>query len=312
MCIRPPFCHLLGSLVLFCLSLPIGAAECVGMVPAGDTAFWRQVEIGAQRAASELDVQLYYRGPLREGGVEAQLQVIERLLGKGCKALVIAPAGEAIAPRIKQLQSGGIPTLYMDRGLSEPAPLGLVATDNFAAGYLAGEHMALLLQGRGQVALLRLRKGLHSTGERERGFRQGAEAGGLQVLIDRYVGDDSQRVVEALGEQLEQLDGLFTPNSTSSRAALAAMRRLHKAGQRVHIGFDGDEVLLEALRLGDMQALLVQQPRIIGYQAVQMAHQAMRTGVSGPPAHSLLPAQLITRANMLELYEALRDMPQAP
>lgn len=312
MSIRPRCCHLLKGLALCCLALPVYAAECLGVVPAGDTAFWRQVEIGAQQAARELDVRLYLRGPLREGGVDAQLQVIELLLGQGCKALVIAPAGEAIAPRVRQLQAGGIPTLYMDRSLGEQAPLGLVATDNFAAGYLAGEHMAQLLQGRGQVALLRLQQGVHSTSERERGFRQGAEAGGLQVLVDRYVGDDSQLVVEALGEQLEQLDGLFTPNSTSSRAALAAMRRLRKAGQRVHIGFDGDEVLLEALRLGDMHALLVQQPRVIGYQSVVLAHQAMQAGMTGPPVHTLLPARLITRANMLDLYETLRDSPQAP
>jgi len=312
MCIRSRFRHLLGAFALLCLSLQAQAANCIGMVPAGDTAFWRQVEIGAQQAARELNLRVYYRGPLREGGVETQLQVIERLLGHGCRALVIAPSDESIAARVRQLQAGGIPTLYIDRSLSEPAPLGLVATDNFAAGYLAGQHMVELLQGEGQVALLRLRQGLHSTSERERGFRQGAEDGGLQVLIDRYVGDDSQRVVEALGEQLEQLDGLFTPNSTSSRAALAAMRRLHKAGQRVHIGFDGDEVLLEALRLGDMQALLVQQPRMIGYQAVLLAHQAMVAGTPARPAHTLLPARLITRSNMLDLYETLRDVPPQP
>jgi len=304
--------HLSAVLLLCCLALPAAAGGCVGMVPAGDTLFWRQVEIGAQQAARELQVRLYYRGPLREGGVEAQLQVIERLLGHGCRALVIAPADEAIAARVRQLQAGGIPTLYMDRGLSEPAPLGLVGTDNFAAGYLAGEHMARLLQGRGRVALLRLRQGLHSTGERERGFHLGAEAGGLQVLIDRYVGDDSQLVAQVLAEQLAQLDGLFTPNSTSSRAALAAMRRLHKAGQRVHIGFDGDEVLLEALRLGDMQALLVQQPRVIGYQAVVRAHQAMAAGGIGQPTQTLLPARLITRANMTDLYESLHDAAPAP
>lgn len=310
--IRSWCCHLLGGLVLFCLNVQAGAAECVGVVPAGDTAFWRQVEIGTQQAARELNVQVHYRGPLREGGVEAQLQLIDRLLGHGCKALVIAPAGEAIAARVRQLQAGGIPTLYMDRGLSESAPLGLVATDNFAAGYLAGQHMAELLQGQGRVALLRLRPELHSTSERERGFLQGAEVGGLQVLIDRYVGDDSQLVMDALSGPLEQLDGLFTPNSTSSRAALAAMRRLHKAGQLVHIGFDGDDVLLEALRLGDMHALMVQQPRVIGYQAVLLAYQAMRAGSPGQPSHTLLPSRLITRTNMHDLHETLQDVSPQP
>ncbi len=302
--------HLLGCMALFGLSLPVWAEECVGVIPAADNAFWREVEVGAQRAARELGIRVYYRGPRREGEVETQLQVIQWLQGLGCRALVIAPAGESIAPRVRQLQGAGIPTLYMDRDLREPAPLGLVATDNLAAGFLAGEHMARLLQGRGRVALLRLHQGLHSTGERERGFRQGAEAGGLEVVVDRYVGADSQRVAEALADHLEQLDGLFTPNNTSTRAALAALRRLQQAGQRVHIGFDGDEVLLEALRLGDLHALLVQQPQVIGEQSVRQAYQALRAGTRGLPQRSLLPAQLVTRTTMLNLFEALGAEPR--
>jgi ribose transport system substrate-binding protein len=172
--------------------------------------------------------------------------------------------------------------------------------------------MAERLKGHGRVALLRLRPGLHSTSERERGFLQGAEAGGLQVVIDTYVGADSRLVIKALGDQVAQLDGLFTPNSASSRAALAALRRLHKAGQQVHVGFDGDEVLLEALRVGDIQALFVQQPRVIGYLAVRQAHQAMGHGLAQVPLRTRLEARLITRANLLELREELADLPQEP
>lgn len=288
------------------------AEDCIGVIPSGGTAFWQQVELGVQQAAAELNVQVYYRGPRREGDVAAQLQVIERILARGCKALVIAPSGEAIGPRVAELAASGIPTVYIDRDLAGGAALGLVATDNFAAGLQAGQHMVERLNGHGRVALLRLRPGLHSTSERERGFLQGAEAGGLQVVIDAYVGDDSQLVIKALGDQVAQLDGLFTPNSTSSRAALAALRRLHKAGQQVHIGFDGDDVLLEALRLGEIQALFIQQPRVIGYQAVKQAHQAMGRGSAQVPLRMGLKARLITRANLLELREELADLPRAP
>jgi ribose transport system substrate-binding protein len=285
---------------------------CIGVVPSGGSTFWRQVEIGARQAAVDLDVTIYYRGPTREGDVTAQLQIIELIRARGCKALVIAPSGEEIGRRVDELIAMGIPTIYMDRDLASGAALGLVATDNFAAGLQAGEHMAKLLGGRGRVALLRLRRNLHSTGERERGFEQAALAGGLQVTIDAYVGEDSQLAQQTLGERLEQFDGLFTPNSSSSRAALVAMRRLQKAGQRVHVGFDGDEVLLEALRLGEISALFLQQPRLIGYQAVARARQAATSGRSDTPLHTTLKARLVTRANMSELYEELRDLPPVP
>nr|WP_298147073.1 substrate-binding domain-containing protein [uncultured Pseudomonas sp.] len=306
----------LSGLILLVSLCPLAwGADCIGMVPSGSTAFWRQVEAGAGQAALDLGVALYYRGPSREGDVAAQLQVIERVLAQGCKTLVIAPGGVEIGQRIDELAAAGIPTLYIDRDLNGTAALGLVSTDNFSAGLQAGEYMAELLGGQGRVAVLRLRRGLHSTSERERGFIQGAEAGGLQVTIDAYVGDDRQLAMLTLSNRLDSFDGLFTPNSTSSRAALAAMRTLHKAGQRVHIGFDGDEVLLEALRLGDINALFVQQPRAIGYEVVKQAHQvrqAIDAGLTPEQVRVAMNVRLITRANMAELYEQLRDMPSRP
>jgi ribose transport system substrate-binding protein len=211
-----------------------------------------------------------------------------------------------------ELLAQGIPTIYIDRALASGPLLGLVATDNFAAGLRAGRHMAEQLQGRGRGALLRLRQGLQSTGERERGFRQGAEAGGLQVVLDTYVGDDSQLVLRTLEQQVARLDGLFTPNSSSTRAALAALRRLGKAGQLLHIGFDGDEVLLEALRLGDIHALLVQQSRLIGYRAVMLARQMLGSDLTQAAVYTRLEARLITRANMNELHEQLQGLPATP
>ncbi|MDP3816659.1 substrate-binding domain-containing protein [Pseudomonas sp.] len=310
---RDRLCQALLLLALLAsLSSPAWARDCIGVVPAGGDAFWQQVESGALQAGEELGVDIYYRGPQREGGVAVQLQVLERAVARGCKALVVAPTGKEVGERVSQLRASGIPTIYMDRDLAGGAALGLVATDNFAAGLRAGQHMVELLNGQGLVALLRLRRGVNSTDERERGFRQAAESGGLQLVIDTYVGDDSQLAMQALKPQLAQLDGLFTPNSNSSRAALAAMRRLGKAGQLVHIGFDGDEVLLEALRLGDLQALLIQQPQVIGYQAVKLAHQALRAGLSPAPVHMALEARLITRANMAELHEGLLEAPRKP
>ena len=313
MCSRDPWWRAMqGLALLVCLNAPAWARECIGVVPAGASAFWSQLELGTQQAARELDIDVLYRGPSREGGVDSQLQLIERFVARGCKALVVAPSGEAVGALAAELLAQGIPTIYIDRALANGPLLGLVATDNFAAGLRAGQHMAEQLQGRGRVALLRLRPGLQSTGDRERGFRQGAEAGGLQVVLDAYVGDDSQLVQRTLNQQMARLDGLFTPNSSSTRATLAALRRLGKAGQLLHIGFDGDEVLLEALRLGDIHALLVQQARLIGYRAVILARQMRRSGMAQAPVYTHLEARLMTRANLSELYEQLQDLPATP
>lgn len=147
---------------------------------------------------------------------------------------------------------------------------------------------------------MRLQAGVVSTSERERGFRQGAEQGGLNILLDTYIGDDSQAAVNALRDQLPQLAGVFTPNSTSTRAALAALRRLGKAGELLHVGFDADPLLLDALSKGEVHSLMVQQAHAIGYQAVQLAARSMRGELSAQPVNVALPVQQVSRENLAQ------------
>lgn len=276
------------------------AKDCIGVVAAGATPFWLQVEAGARQAGQTFDLDVHFRGPSREGRVETQLQMINWVLEYGCKALVIAPSGPEIAPRVQQLAGSGINTVYFDRDLPGSAVRGVVATDNFLAGVQAGQALAVALGGRGKVALLRLKAGVLSTSERERGFRQGAEQGGLSILVDTFIGDDSQAAVNALREQLPQLAGVFTPNSTSSRAALAALRRLGKVGELVHIGFDGDQLLIDALRQGEIHSLMIQQAHAIGYQAVQLAAQSLRGELAPPPVNIALQVRQVTRENLAQ------------
>lgn len=283
------------------------AKDCIGVVAAGATPFWGQVEAGARQAGRTLELDVHFRGPSREGRVETQLQMINWVLEHGCKALVIAPSGPEIAPRVQQLAVSGINTIYFDRNLPGSEVRGVVATDNFRAGEQAGQALAAALGGQGQVALLRLQTGVPSTSERERGFRQGAEQGGLNILVDAYIGDDSQAAVDALREQLPQLAGVFTPNSTSSRAALAALRRLGEAGKLLHIGFDADPLLIDALSKGEIHSLMIQQAHAIGYQAVQLAAQGLRGELPPQAMNVALQVKQVNRENLAQ-WQLAREM----
>jgi hypothetical protein len=44
----------------------------------------RELEAGARRAADDLQLELYTRGPTQEGRVEVQLQLIDRVLAQVC------------------------------------------------------------------------------------------------------------------------------------------------------------------------------------------------------------------------------------
>lgn len=273
---------------------PALARDCIGMVLAGTSAFWGELEAGARRTADALQFDLYTRGPTQEGSVEVQLQLIDRVLEHGCKALIVAPAGDAIDTRVRALRAEGIPTVYVDRNVAGDGAYALVETDNLLAGQLAGQQLAKRLGPGSRVGLLRLRPGLQSTEDRERGFLQAAQSLGLQVVFDTYLGDDRQRIVDALSERLPELDGLFSPNGTSSRATLAALRQLGKAGTIQFVGFDGGELLFEALRDGQIHVLLLQQTQAMGDHAVRLLQRALSGEQAGSSMQLLLEPHVLT------------------
>ena len=87
--------------------------------------------------------------------------------------------------------------------------------------------------------------------------------------------------------QGDKIQGVFTPNENTSLGVLAELKRIKRAGKIVHIGFDYNDYLHDALTQGFITGLILQQPFEIGYRSVMQAQQAVR-GVARPtePIHT--------------------------
>ena len=285
--------------LLLCSS-PFALADCIGLVTsAGGQSFWQQVREGAAQAADERGLRLHFRGPARDADAQVQLRLIDKVLSNQCRVLIVAPSGPEIAAHLQALKRQGISSLYIDRDLGGDEVVAAIATDNFSAGLQAGRQMARLLGGKGRVALLRFNAQVQSTSERERGFYQGAHEGGLQVVLERYLPFGDDQAMTLLARELRELDGLFTPSEGTTQEVLGALRRLKSAGKLVHIGFDASPLLVEALRQGEVSALMVQQPRQIGYQSVLRAQRLLQ-GERDGPRQMKLAAVYVDRHNLHE------------
>src|SRR5262249_41168320 len=90
---------------------------------------------------------------------------------------------------------------------------------------------------------------------------------------DQYAGatvDSARAVATPLLAQLRDrgIDGVFAPNESSAHGTLAAMRSLKLNKQTRLVGFDSSDPLLDALREGDVDGLVVQDPYKMGYLGV--------------------------------------------
>ena len=254
----------------------------IAVIPKGTThEYWKSIHAGAVKAQQELaargiPVEVIWKGPFREDDRDQQIQVAENFTSRRVSGIVLAPLdSQALANPVESAVQSGIPVLVMDSGLKSDKYISFVATDNFKGGQLAGEYMAQLLNGQGNVILLRYAVGSSSTEEREKGFLNAlAKSPGIKLIsTDQYAGVTVETAYQASQNLLNrfgnEVNGIFCVTEPCTIAMTKALRDIGKAGGKVKmIGFDSGSQSVLDMKNGDVQGLAVQNPLLMGYLAV--------------------------------------------
>jgi ribose transport system substrate-binding protein len=319
-------------LVILALALSLGCAKheakpsgfTVAVIPQGTThEYWKSIHAGAVKAARDyaaqhVDVNVIWKGPLREDDREQQVQVVEGFLTQRVNGIVLAPFDKnALARPVEEAARAGIPTVVIDSALESSAPISFVASDNHHGGELAADEMARLLGGKGKVLLLRYQEGVFSTEQREKGFVDAiAKHPGIQLISsNQYAGATRDTAKSAMENLLNryggEIDGLFTPNESSTAGALLALEDAGKAGKIRFLGFDSSEIFVKAMRDRKLDGVVVQNPFRMGDLGVKTLVDHLRgrrvdkridTGVT-----LITPANLDTPASQQLLHPPLEQ-----
>jgi ribose transport system substrate-binding protein len=256
----------------------------IAMVPKGSThEHWKRVHAGADKAAAELTaagtpVQVLWKSPLREDDREQQVQVVEGFVSQGVDGLILAPLdSRALERPVEEAGRAGIPTVIFDSALANPASaVSYVSTDNGRGGRLAATRMGDLLHGRGTVLMLRYQEGSAATEEREQGFLDELKTRFPAIAVvssDQYAGatrDTAKRTSENLLNRFaDKVDGIFTPNESSTAGMLLALEDIGKAGAITFVGFDYSAGFIDPLERGELKGFVAQHPVNMGYLSVK-------------------------------------------
>lgn len=272
-----------------------GAAACGGksgklkiaVIPKGTThEFWKSVHAGAIKASRELDVEILWKGPLKEDDLKEQIGIVETFVSQSVSGIVLAPLNDkALVQAVKQAKGAKIPTVIFDSSLQGEEHVSYVATDNVAAGKLGGERLAKTLGGKGNVVLLRYLEGSASTAQREQGFLEAMKANAeLKVVSDNQYGGATTESASSAGETLlvaqgadkGQVAGVFCPNESTTFGMLLALEKLGLAGKVKLVGFDASDKLVNGLKDGKIDGLVLQDPLNMGYLAVKTMVQHLK------------------------------------
>lgn len=282
----------------------------IAVIPKGTThEFWKSIHAGANKAAGEIsaqgnEIEVIWKGPLREDDREQQIQVVEGFTTQGVNGIVLAPLdNRALARPVEEAKRAGVPTVIIDSGLESDALVSFVATDNRKGGMLAADRLGQLLNGKGKVLLLRYAEGSASTSEREDGFltQMKSKFPDIQLIsTDQYAGatrDTAKRASENLLNRFgDEVQGIFTPNESSTAGMLLALQDIGKAGKVFFVGFDSSKPFIDAMRSNQLNGIVVQNPFNMGYLGVR----TMVDHLSGKPVEKKMDTgvTLVTPENL--------------
>ncbi len=288
---------------------PASGRLTLAVIPKGTThEFWKAVHAGAARAAQELDADIIWKGALKEDNREAQISVVEDFISRRVAGIVLAPLDDtALCAPVANAIRNGIPVVIFDSDLKSQDIVSFVATDNYLGGKLAGQHLAALLDGKGKVAMLRYQEGSASTMRREQGFLDAIkDHPGIEIVsANQYGGPTTETAYQASENLIAPLktpqggltiQGIFAPNESTTFGMLRALQDAKLAGKVRYVGFDSSAKLVEALRAGQLDGLVLQNPTRMGYLGVKTLVEHLR----GRPVEKRIDtgAALATKANM--------------
>ena len=284
------------KLITFALILTVAAAaSCkragsgiskkltIAVIPKGTShEFWKSIHAGAIKAARELsssgaEVEIIWKGPLREDDREQQIQVVEGFGSQGVNGIVLAPLdNRALVRPVEEAKTAGVPTVIIDSALESPSIVSFVATDNHKGGVLGADRLGELLGGKGKVILLRYAEGSASTEEREAGFLQEMKSKFPNIEListDQYAGatrDTAKRASENLLNRFgDDVQGIFCPNESTTAGMLSALQDIGKAGKVMFVGFDATQIFIDAMKAKQLHGIVVQNPFNMGYLGVK-------------------------------------------
>ncbi len=246
----------------------------IAVIPKGTSHdFWKTVYAGAKKAGKELDVKIYWNGPTREGDRNAQISIIEDFITKGVNGIVLAPLDDtALVPVVERVYEKKIPCIIFDSGINTTKYNSFIATDNYEGGKIAALRMAKIINNKGNILVVKYNPGSSSTTKRENGFIDEIEKNHpeIKILETKYGLDTVETALQAVEDLLtrhKDVQGIFACNESTSVGTFQAIVSQRRKEIKI-IGFDASVPLINALKKGEIDSLVVQNPFDMGYLSV--------------------------------------------
>lgn len=252
----------------------------VYIVSDGRIPFWRILARGITESANKYGYKLdIYTS---ENDAKLELQAIAGAIALKPDGIIISPTNSsACTTLLKLAEDARIPVVIADIGTDGGHYVSYISSDNFKGAYELGRILAGQMKKSGAepgtVGIVAIPQKRANGQARTAGFMRALREAGIESVGMRQQATFSYRETYDLARELiaagPNLRVLWLQGSDRYQAALDAIADAGKKGDIFLITFDAEPEFLSLIPAGVITAAGMQQPYLIGEQAVEVMHR---------------------------------------
>ena len=269
----------------------------------GDS-FWDLVRKGAETAAKKDNIELRYSN---DPEAPNQANLVQTAVDSGVKGIAVTLAKpDAMQPAVQAAEAKGIPVVAFNSGLDAWQAMGVkeyFGQDEYIAGQEAGKRLTsdgakkaiCVIQEQGHVGLEARCAGVKNTFP------------ATEVL--NVNGKDMPSVESTITAKLQQDPSIDTVLTLGAPFALTAVQSTKNANSAAKVvTFDTNAALVDAIKNGQVQWAVDQQPFLQGYLAVDSLWLYLNNGsVLGGGQPTLTGPSFIDKSNIDAVSEYAKN-----
>jgi ribose transport system substrate-binding protein len=219
-----------------------------------------------------------------EWNVAKQTAIVNALITKKPDAIMISHNDpKAMIVPLKRAEAAGIKIMTIDGDLADTSvAVSNIQSDNVQGGRLAGERMAKLMGGKGSVVIIDNDPGFPISEQRVQGFKEAiAKYPGIKNLGVKYSHNEvaeAANIVSTTAGSNPDLKGVYAAETNNTEGAITGVREAKKQGAINIVGYDTSDPIVQALRDGKVQGVIVQYPFGEGQKGIETLAKAVDGG----------------------------------
>jgi ribose transport system substrate-binding protein len=277
--------------------------------------FFQDMEKGTREAAEAAGYD--YVLVDQKSSESTMVSATQDLIDQGINALIISPfKPDALGPIVDAAKAKKIPVVIDDIGGGGTDYDVIVISDNEKGGVIAADHIDATLKQKPsatkKVASISCEPSAVYAARRNIGFEKRIKELGYEVVASLSANskqEEGYKVAKDILSAHPDVGAIFCGNDPMAVGAAQAVADSGKSGVKdVYIvGFNGDEIALQAIKAGQMGATIQQVPKEMGKMTVDLATKLMKgekLQYSNPANREVyVPVKLITAADVSALLK---------